>query len=89
MSVPLLFKIGQVGFFIPVKLRQMFPRLVDKVEQPITSLGEGNKCPKNKSLDYRSPPGGGATPLYKVYRYVSPQTVWFLSRFGLKTGIDF
>ena len=33
-------------------------------------------------------PGGG-TPLYKVYRYVPPQRVWFLSRFGLKTGIDF
>ena len=34
-------------------------------------------------------PGGGGTPLYKVYRYVPPQRVWFLSRFGLKTGIDF
>ena len=36
-----------------------------------------------------APPGGGGTPLYKVYRYVPPQRVWFLSRFGLKTGIDF
>jgi len=34
-------------------------------------------------------PGPGGTPLYKVYRYVPPQRVWFLSRFGLKTGIDF
>ena len=34
-------------------------------------------------------PRGGGTPLYKVYRYVPPQRVWFLSRFGLKTGIDF
>jgi len=33
-------------------------------------------------------PGGG-TALYKVYRYVPPQRVWFLSRFGLKTDIDF
>ena len=33
--------------------------------------------------------GGGGTPLYKVYRYVPPQRVWFLSRFGLKYGIDF
>ena len=33
-------------------------------------------------------PGWG-TPLYNVYRYVQPQRVWFLSRFGLKTGIDF
>ena len=32
---------------------------------------------------------GGGTPLYNVYRYVPPQRVWFLSRFGLKTGIDF
>ena len=29
------------------------------------------------------------TPLYQVYRYVPPQRVWFLSRFGLKTGIEF
>ena len=36
-----------------------------------------------------SQPGGGGTPLYKLYRYVPPQRVWFLSRFGLKTGIDF
>ena len=27
--------------------------------------------------------------LYKLYWYVPPQRVWFLSRFGLKTGIDF
>ena len=33
--------------------------------------------------------GGGGGPLYQVYRYVPPQRVWFLSRFGLKTGIDF
>ena len=32
---------------------------------------------------------GGGTPLYQVYRYVLPQRVWFLSRFGLKSGIDF
>ena len=35
------------------------------------------------------PAGGGGTPLYKLYRYVPPQRVWFLSRFGLKTGKDF
>ena len=35
------------------------------------------------------PGGGGDTPLYKLYRYVPPQRIWFLSRFGLKTGIDF
>ena len=28
--------------------------------------------------------GGGVTPLYKEYRYVPSQRVWFLSRFGLK-----
>ena len=28
----------------------------------------------------------GGTPLYKLYRYVR---IWFLSRFGLKVGIDF
>ena len=29
------------------------------------------------------------TPLYQLYRYVLPQRVWFLSRFGMKTSIDF
>ena len=33
--------------------------------------------------------GGGTTPLYKPYRYVPPQKVSFLRRFGLKTGVDF
>ena len=31
--------------------------------------------------------GGGGTPLYKLYRYVPPDLVGFLRRFGLKTGI--
>ena len=30
---------------------------------------------------------GGGTPLYQVYRYVLPQRVWFLSRFGVKLGM--
>ena len=38
--------------------------------------------------DFTGVPGGD-TPLYKLYRYVPPQRVWFLRRFGLKTGIDF
>lgn len=33
--------------------------------------------------------GGGGTSLFKLYRYVSSQRVWFFSYFGLKTGIDF
>ena len=31
-------------------------------------------------------PGGGGRG---VHRYVPPQRVWFLSRFGLKMGTDF
>ena len=31
----------------------------------------------------------GATPLYKPFRYVPPQRVRFLRRFGLKTVKDF
>ena len=34
-------------------------------------------------------PGGGGTPLYKLYRYVPPHWVGFLRLFGLKTGIHF
>ena len=37
----------------------------------------------------QSPRSWGGTPLYKPYRYVSPQRVWFLGLFGLKTGIHF
>ena len=33
--------------------------------------------------------GPGDSPLYKPFRYVPPQRVGFLRRFGLKTGIDF
>ena len=29
----------------------------------------------------------GGTPLFKPYRYVPPQGVWFLHRFGLKSVI--
>ena len=37
------------------------------------------------------PPGGGgrATLLYKPYRYVPPQRVGFLRRFGLESGMVF
>ena len=34
-------------------------------------------------------PGKGGTPLYKPYRYVRTQRVWFLGLYGLKTGIKF
>ena len=52
--------------------------------------------PRHRSTEYQTRPlnmlnpgGGGGTPPYKLYRYVPPQRVWFLSCFGLKTGIDF
>ena len=32
---------------------------------------------------------GGYSPISAHDRYVLPQRVWFLSRFGLKTCIDF
>ena len=31
----------------------------------------------------------GSTPLYKPYRYVPLERVWFWHRLGLKTGLDF
>ena len=31
---------------------------------------------------------GGDTPLYRLYRYVKCQRVWFLSCFGQKEGIN-
>ena len=33
--------------------------------------------------------GGGGTSLYKPFRYVPPQRVRFLRRFGLESGIVF
>ena len=36
---------------------------------------------------YDKYPGGGGTPLYKPYRYVPPQRVWFVGLLSLKTGI--
>ena len=44
---------------------------------------------RNKKTDSKRATPGGGTPLYKLCRYVPPQSVWFLSRFGPKTGIDF
>ena len=32
---------------------------------------------------------GGGTPLYKPQRYLPPQRVGFLRRFGPKMGVDF
>ena len=33
--------------------------------------------------------GGATTPVYLPHRYVPPQRVEFLRRFGLKTAVDF
>ena len=41
-----------------------------------------------KSVGLIESPGGG-TSLYKPYRYVPSQRVWFWGLFGLKTGIHF
>ena len=32
---------------------------------------------------------GGSTPLYRPYRYVPPQSLRFLRRFGLESGMVF
>ena len=42
-------------------------------------------CRRLPLLHLGNPPeGGGGTPSYKPYRYVPPQRVWFLRRFGPK-----
>ena len=53
----------------------------------IINYGQMQKQKLEKRLTYIEP--GGGTPLYKPYRYVPNQTVRFLRRFCLKTGIDF
>ena len=54
---------------------------------PRANTGDETKNKNARSRLCRNP--GEGTPLYKLYRYVPSQRVWFLSRFGLKTGIDF
>ena len=41
------------------------------------------------SIVITTPGGGGGTSLNKPYRFVPHQKVWFLCRYGLKTGKDF
>ena len=48
-----------------------------------------NKHICNLILDKTASKCPGATPLYKLYRYVPPRRVGFLGRFGLKTGEHF
>ena len=40
-----------------------------------------------RSLKGSLRPGGEVVPTYKLYTYVPPHRVGFLSRFGLKTGL--
>ena len=46
-----------------------------------------NECIMTISVLHHFEPGESA-PLYRLYRYLSPQTVWFLRRFALKTDKD-
>ena len=39
-------------------------------------------------IPIRCTPWSQGVALYKLYRYVKYQRVWFLSCFGLKLGID-
>ena len=43
----------------------------------------------NDNMALLHSPGGGGTPLHRLYRYVQPQRVGFFSCFGHKYGIDF
>jgi len=58
---------------------------------PIFKLLFENELRFSKTNSYfrQQTPGGGVTPLYKPYRDVPAQSVGFLRRFCLKTGIDF
>ena len=53
------------------------------------SLYQNNVYHTQQGLEKYSDRARGGTPLYKLHKYVPPQRVWFLSRFDLKTGIDF
>ena len=49
----------------------------------------GSPTPCKQGVRHRKQPRerhSGSTPLYKPYRYVPPQKVWFWGPFGLKKG---
>ena len=61
-----------------------------KVEADIAhSSSSTYRSSSSSSCSSSSAREGGATPLYKPYRYVPPHRLGFLRRFGLKTGIHF
>ena len=47
------------------------------------------RAPNRRMYAYEDFFEPGGTPLYKPCRYVPPQRIGFMRRFGLKTGIDF
>ena len=55
------------------------PITVTPSHQDAELLGKLNTIRQVRSSKMGSMPGG-VTPLYKLYRYVPPQRVWFLSR---------
>ena len=71
------------------------PQLTDRWRSPTLIASQGlyfcSKLTRLTAINKRplAGGGGGGTSLYKPYRYVLPQGVGFLRRFGLKTGIDF
>ena len=57
---------------------------------PITNIEKLRATESDFSFNARGRGGGGTrTPLYKLYRYVTPHRVKFLARFGPKTGMVF
>ena len=79
-SLPYLRHSIEEGFGLQLAIAQI-PELTHKAEMQ-TIINSNFYSPSSVSAR-------GGTPLYKLYRYVPPQRVWFLSCFGLKTGIDF
>ena len=64
-------------------------KMVTDAGLPITKTNKGKYHWDQTKANQVQRGGGGGTPLYKLYRYVPPQRVWFFSRFGLKMGVDF
>ena len=73
-------------------LRQMIPygpfaASGHMVQNPPCWRARGPQTSLTESNVWFYPGGGGLLPYISYIRYVPPQRVWFLSRFGLKTGI--
>ena len=87
------FRIGRTVLFVCLFLLLFFFSRVKSIVRPSVSIYLSNNYSTSERWisemvdSQRGAYPAGGTPLYKLYRFVPPGRVGYLSRFGLKTGI--